>query len=379
MGWRLDKGLDSRRKCPVLPLFWMILFLCHPLIADQRTSQARMPWVRQQTVQAHDFLPMPRKILIFYTEDPLRPVAPLQILGPILEYMGYCPEYLAWQGKASLPLKNVANNYAGVIVWSGPPDPQNETLLLWAQQQRRAHIPVVFFNGFGVPWSAPVLTGFGLSRSVLQASDRSLQIVKNDPRFVGYEVAPSVTPYDFDPIHTQNSQIVLQLQNAHHQTEDAMAITPWGGYALSPFVIKFLPDGYALWVMNPFTFLQAALRVHDFPIPDTTTENGRRLMMVHIDGAGFSEPVKWMGGGVVGRELGWRILTTFHFPTTLTGITNTVASYRLNPPEPKGFIARMAPRAPPMTQQHPSITGLGAMGWMQDGHVKVFAPMDMDF
>ena len=41
------------------------------------------------------------------------------------------------------------------------------------------------------------------------------------------------------------------------------------------------------WIIDPFAFLQQALALPALPLPDTTTENGRRLMFIHIDGDGY--------------------------------------------------------------------------------------------
>lgn len=42
------------------------------------------------------------------------------------------------------------------------------------------------------------------------------------------------------------------------------------------------------WIINPFTFLKAALGDRQFPVPDTTTLDGRRIFYAHIDGDGWN-------------------------------------------------------------------------------------------
>jgi len=42
------------------------------------------------------------------------------------------------------------------------------------------------------------------------------------------------------------------------------------------------------WIINPFTFLKQALGGTQFPIPDTTTLDGRRIFYAHIDGDGWN-------------------------------------------------------------------------------------------
>ena len=41
-------------------------------------------------------------------------------------------------------------------------------------------------------------------------------------------------------------------------------------------------------MLDPFRFLQAALRLPPMPAPDVTTDNGRRSLLIHVDGDGFA-------------------------------------------------------------------------------------------
>ena len=82
------------------------------------------------------------------------------------------------------------------------------------------------------------------------------------------------------------------------RTQEAVALTAWGGYALNPHVLVELTSvvpavvskdasNNMRWVINPIEFLRRALKLPDMPVPDVTTESGRRLLMVHMDGDGF--------------------------------------------------------------------------------------------
>jgi uncharacterized protein (TIGR01370 family) len=318
------------------------------LRSDKLSQQGFIPWITDKTLQKiylnnpREKTPaLPRKILLLYTNEtklPLRLTSPLRFLGPILEYMGYIPHYQTLTNPQQLPKDNLKNSYAGIVLWLDTQDARNTFLIQWVKKQIAANIPLVFLNSFGVPIDAKALTQLGISRSEIKNTQTNLQIVKKDPNFIGFEVAPSKTPYDFYPIHATGSQVLLQLKNSQQQTEDAVAITAWGGYALYPYVIQFLPNNYALWVINPFTFFHQALKLNDFPIPDTTTENGRRLMSVHIDGDGFADQAKWLGGGFAATELRDHILKKFPIPTSVSVITGEIAPNGTHPKHSKHLI-----------------------------------------
>jgi len=88
------------------------------------------------------------------------------------------------------------------------------------------------------------------------------------------------------------------------------------------------------WVVQPIEFLRAALRLPaDMPVPDTTTENGRRLLMSHIDGDGFASQVEFrdpQGPNARGQpeyagDPLYRVLRDTGMPTTVSLIEGEVS------------------------------------------------------
>ena len=308
-----------------------------PALANQIATLGLIPWITDKSLQAiyikkTDLLP--RKILLLFTDEhklPTQYLPSLRFVGTILEYLGYVPDYFNLNEISIYPAGDLKNNYAGIILWLDTQDPKNGRLLTWVQQQIKNHIPVVFLNSFGVSLDTRELNQLHLFPTPTKDSIQSLKITTMNAEFIGYEVKPSLMPYYFFPLRAATSQILLQLKNNHQQTEDAVAITSWGGYALNPYVIQFLPNFYGLWVIDPFKFFKRALRLRDFPIPDTTTENGRRLMSVHVDGDGFAYPAKWIGGRFAAEELRDRVLKKFRIPTSFSVITGEIAPDGANP------------------------------------------------
>lgn len=308
-----------------------------PLLANQIAKLGLIPWITDSSLQAiyiKKIQEVPRKILVLFTNEDKSQIQFLpapRYIGTILEYMGYVPQYLNLNETKLLPSDDLKNKYAGIVLWLESQNPNNISLLSWIQKQIENGIPVVFLNSFGVPNDTKALVKLSLSTAPTKDSITSLQISKLNPQFVGYEIKPSQTPDYFYPLQAHSSQVLLQLKNAHQQTEDAIAITPWGGYALDPYIIEFLPNYYALWVIDPFKFFYQALRLQNLPIPDTTTENGRRLMSVHIDGDGFAYPALWLGGRFAAEELRDQVLKQFPIPTSVSVITGEIAPNGIHP------------------------------------------------
>jgi len=75
----------------------------------------------------------------------------------------------------------------------------------------------------------------------------------------------------------------------------------WGGLALAPYLLE-INNERSRWILDPFAFLQASLRLPAQPRPDTTTENGRRIATVHIDGDGFPSRAEVRGTPYAGRH-----------------------------------------------------------------------------
>jgi hypothetical protein len=63
-----------------------------------------------------------------------------------------------------------------------------------------------------------------------------------------------------------------------------VAVTTWGGYALHPHIVAESASGRREWLLDPFSFFQAALRLPVQPVFDMTTENGRRLGIIEVRG-----------------------------------------------------------------------------------------------
>src|SRR5256885_10524110 len=74
----------------------------------------------------------------------------------------------------------------------------------------------------------------------------------------------------------KGSRELLSFDDKRGRRFVSAAITPWGGFALMPYVVVSMPGtDQSRWVIDPFALLREALRLKDFPAPDVSTENGR--------------------------------------------------------------------------------------------------------
>jgi len=274
---------------------------------------------------------LPRKILGLYDSsegaDPVYTNLQRFAVMPI-NYMGYQVEL--HDLRQPLPKGILRGRYAGVVVWpNSDQSGSKQAFSAWIQGQKQEGLPQVFLDRFGLPPQQFTKVMDGNYRS-LPGDKRGLRILKQDA-MIGFESAVIPRWDALIPLHFERSESLLSLGNRSGQLSEAVAVTPWGGYALEPFVLNELINERERWVINPFEFLEKTLRLKDQPAPDTTTENGVRLLLSHIDADGFESMVERPGGPLAATELRERILMRYRIPTTYSIITSTLGDHGLNP------------------------------------------------
>ena len=149
--------------------------------------------------------------------------------------------------------------------------------------------------------------------------------ISHKNKIMGFEapIYPSVT--EFNHLQVNHANVLLQLKNQDKKISDPVAITKWGGYALYPYVTRTLPNERSRWLLNPFIFLSKALHDHLPIIPDVSTMNGKRIMLVHIDGDGFNSKAEWLNGPIAGSVIEKDILERFKVPTTVSFVEGELA------------------------------------------------------
>jgi len=125
---------------------------------------------------------------------------------------------------------------------------------------------------------------------------------------------------------TSDGKSFLTLRDANNKPLDQLIVSANGALLTSPWVIRYLPDFSSRWVTDPIALLSQALGLPEIPAADITTENGRRLLTVHIDGDGFPNRARRMGTPYTAEVILEDILRHYRLPTTVSVIEGEIGS-----------------------------------------------------
>jgi len=299
---------------------------CARATAAQVVAAGGLPYV---TDRARDVVGigrievLPRKVLVVQDRDmseSLDMSPGVRNLATPLNYMGYDVEYADFS--KPLPDNVTPDRYAGVVAWfqrDAVPDAQ--AWRRWITGRIGDHVPVAFLGEFG--FDATGATAAALDLQPLDAPSDGLAngpitVLKRDP-MIGFEIDRQPEPRDLQNLRVGAHSTPLLRVSVHGEALDQVAITPWGGYSMSPYTITSI-GGLERWAINPMAFLKAALRLQEMPAPSVTTENGRRLLMSHVDGDGFASRAEFPGPDYSGEALYQQIWTRYKIPMTLSVI-----------------------------------------------------------
>ncbi|WP_411193146.1 polysaccharide deacetylase family protein [Paraburkholderia sp. B3] len=279
---------------------------------------------------------MPRKVLVVQdreTGDQLDLTPGVRVLATPLNYLGYDVQYADISGP--LPANVTPDRYAGVVVWIEHGDVADQmSWRRWIRRVTAAHVPIAFLGQFG--FSAGDSSELPGLASVSGQLTGPLSIVTQDP-MVGFETMPKPDPRDLPSVRVAGSGRSLLGIDANGTRVDAVGVMPWGGFALNQYTeVSLSGIDQERWVIQPISFLKATLRLAALPGPSTTTQNGRRLFMTHVDGDGFASRAEFPGPDYSGEALYERIWTRYPVPTLLSVIEGEVG--------PDGLYPAISPR-----------------------------------
>jgi hypothetical protein len=276
---------------------------------------------------------VPRKVMVIinskeflglhYSEAQRFLAMPLAYLGLVMEYQDI---------NQPLPAYPLTGRYAGIVSWLNNDDVAGADYMAWLSEQVSENVPVAVLGRFGFGTNQAMFNKLGLTYLTDTVSDK-LQVVNATP-MMGFEVPLRPRPSDIYPLRLSGEGQPQMTMAADNVLYHPAAITSWGGYALYPYTVYLLDgvDNSERWYLNPLSFLTAALRLDkDVPVPDVTTEMGRRLLMVHIDGDGFVSKAERTGYPFAGQVLIDDVLRKYQLPTTLSIIEGEVGSAGLYP------------------------------------------------
>jgi len=233
-----------------------------------------------------------------------------------LEYLGYIQKL--YDVSKGLPKIDSMDHYAGVVIWLNKEYSDPVELMIFVKELSKRGIKVAFVNNFGTRVDGFLLKQLGID---ILDSDPSLKnkkkIIQRD-EMIGYEAEPILSASDlyFVP---EDSKSLYTYKDTHNMRSTPAAITPWGGYVMSEALMVEFNDKN-IWVINPFLFFKEALRLKPLLVPDTTTENGNRLLFTHIDGDGIMNAVESNPKLYSGDILLEKILKKYKIPHSVSVI-----------------------------------------------------------
>lgn len=313
-----------------------------PLMRDTARQIAQagiIPWVSDSQLEhlgIGTIEPIPRRILVLHDarEAPALNFTPVhRFLQMPINHLGYIAEFA--DANQPLPATLDRTRYAGIVSWmSGQlPAANGQTLAAWLIRQADAGLPILQLGQFGFAPNAAFARRFGFRFPAPQPSNK-LQI-SGQHRLIGFELPPRADRAAFQPIQLNrqgDTTPLIEVTDQRQQRYIGGALTDWGGFLFDPFLISALPgSGEMRWVADPFALLENGLKLPALPVPDTTTENGRRLLLSHIDGDGFPSVAELPGRPFAGEALYREILQKYRIPTTVSVIESEISPDGLHP------------------------------------------------
>ena len=237
-----------------------------------------------------------RKILVLNTPEDILPNASIhRKLEVLLNYYGYYPEYI------SVEDKNYPSNideYVGFIYWNYFNKTKNPLKLIKFLSKFKNKKNIIIGE---VPYrdyenksyleevNKLLIENFGFSLNDKWINSEDLIDQEYDKSLFGFEKKVSfLTNNGFSQISVNSKDIKTVFKETSKDVISHSAFfAPWGFYGqLSKVYYYNEEEGKNRWIINPFKLIEKVYNTN-YPIPDTTTKNGKRIAYIHLDGDGI--------------------------------------------------------------------------------------------
>ena len=315
-------------------------------LAQRLSAEGYIPWV---SVPALDYLGLstlevlPRRIAVIYDprEGDLSTTPGHVLYGGLLEYLGYRVDYFA--AGENLPAYPTKGLYAGILLWmTAGPLQRPAAFERWLLAQKAQGVPLAFVGGLPIEQQR-TLKALGLLRGGKVSAP--LQIKMQEPGMFGFEGPVTARVQNLEALRIDPLKIkpLLQFSGAREQLWTVAGMADWGGFALEPGVLELGGEGKRRWILEPFAFVEKALRLQPLPATDATTENGRRIATVHLDGDGFVSRAEVPGSPFAGQLVLDRFLRNSQLLTTVSVIEGEIG--------PKGMYPYLSKELEPIARE----------------------------
>lgn len=246
-------------------------------------SRGFTPWVADWQLKTAGFGEVdlvPRRVMVLRdgaTDFGERDLA-FRALSPVLEQMGFVAVF---EDLTATAVPKLDGLYAGVIVWAMGGREIPAATKAFLRKQVEAAVPVLLLG------DVPALTSGEASESFRVHTEgtflKTPLVLRAGSAELGFEVdpiAPALPIQDFRA-HSKD-EVWLSVRGRNGGKADVVALTEWGGYALSTYFLRDIGLGEQRWVVDPFVFLRATLRLPTIPVPALDTEEGERILVAEI-------------------------------------------------------------------------------------------------
>ena len=204
-----------------------------------------------------------------------------------------------------LPSGEYLTDVRGILLWlpgSGVPNP--DQLIHWLIKQIAAGRSVVVMGGHGFErnmqgefadkelikwfWKALGLKKNGAWTSVtydMALRAKNMNMIEYERSFLG-----TLPPFPEMEIIDKSMESYASVISSGkgEKISEVISIGSKGSYVASGYAHITIKEGKKrYWFLDPYDFFRRAFAVEHFPIPDTTTQAGRRIYYSHIDGDGW--------------------------------------------------------------------------------------------
>jgi len=217
-----------------------------------------------------------------------------------LNHLGYMLTYV--DVNQPLPDPGALQKYRGLMTWLNEPLKQPERIAAWLERATSGGLRYVVFGKVAPPASATRVPAIGRILARLGLADSGgyvnltykARIAKADPKYIGFERPVDKVIPEFPVIVAASDRLrvhgAIKVKiNGVDTTAIVVASNRNGGYAAQNFTFYHEKNTDRIrWTLNPFAFFKSAFGDERFPIPDTTTLDGKRIYFSHIDGDGWN-------------------------------------------------------------------------------------------
>ena len=189
-------------------------------------------------------------------------------------------------------------------------------------------MPVVTFGHPGFEITPSIAEKMGVKAE--SRFDFPTAKVAHRDKLVGFErdLIPRVENFSVNlRSSSSDNKVHLAFSDSAGSVVDAVVTGDWGGYAVHPAVADLDVDGVVHWILDPYKFVETALNLEGVPMPDVSTENGKRLFLAHIDGDALPSWAEMPGRKLGAEVIKERILEPYKLPHTISVVVGEMTGF----------------------------------------------------